>query len=271
MKTNKIAKILTALLAGTMVLSSASCGENSKPAPESAFEIELKRNDSAVGICGYKGNAKNLIIPATIQGLPVVGINLMLYDEPTGKSNTISLVIPEGVEYVDIYNAKNLKSVTLPSTLKVIAMSNCSKLENIDIPEGVEIIRSFKNTPLKAIKLPESLKYIRTNAFEDTKIKTVTLPRGLKYIGRGAFDPCDELEEINIPENWSYFMAFYDDSYHDYLKREYEYLIFSGQKINESVACQKTIKQLVKLCSSPTKKDREEFDRFCEELNYYHW
>ena len=99
MKTAKRFAMLAGLALALMaVLSFTGCskkGEIAKVAPESDFEFKLSDDGTFIELTEYKGNAKNLVIPETIQGLPVEVIN--------GFSEN-----------------KKIKSVVIPSSAKVI-------------------------------------------------------------------------------------------------------------------------------------------------------
>ena len=75
MKTAKRFAMLAGLALALMaVLSFTGCSkkdEIAKAAPESDFEFELSDDGTFIAITMYKGNAKNLVIPETIQGVPV--------------------------------------------------------------------------------------------------------------------------------------------------------------------------------------------------------
>lgn len=272
MKTTKtIARIAGVVLAGMMALSFASCNEKKggtaaagadgltkeqakllkeKPAAEADFEIELSYDGSYVKITGYKGKGvKTLVYPATIEGMPVKEIS------SDQNKKVKAMVIPEGVEYVSVWDYVNLETVVLPSTIKGIGrFGRCPKLSNINLPEG--------------------LVAIDRDAFCETALKSVTLPKSLKVLGGGAFRECDELSEINIPDGLSvlglteaatgslmYFngtLELYeaggDVSGSDFSS------FFYGKKINESVALQKLLKEnkTVKI-KSMSKYDRKPY------------
>ncbi len=253
MKTTKtIARIAGVVLAGMMAFSLASCKEKNggtvaagadgltkaqakllkeKPAAEADFEIELSEDGSFVTITKYKGKGvKTLVCPATIQGLPVKAFTNL----DDGNKQVKAMVIPEGVEYVRIWDYDNLETVVLPSTIKGIGrFGRCPKLSNINLPEGLVAIDQ--------------------DAFRETALKSVTLPKSLKVLGDGAFKECDELSEINIPDGLSVFgdfgsllyingiLALYD-SRNDLNESDFS-KFFYGKKINESVALQKLLKE----------------------------
>ena len=95
MKTAKRFAMLAGLALALMaVLSFTGCnkkGGTAKAAPESDFKFQLSEDGNFIRITEYKGNAKNLVIPETIQGLPVEVITGFY-----GNNNIKSVVIPDG-------------------------------------------------------------------------------------------------------------------------------------------------------------------------------
>ena len=215
MKTAKRFAMLAGLALALMaVLSFAGCngkGGIAKAAPESDFEFELSDDGTFIALTKYKSNAKNLVIPETIQGLPVE----VIY----------------GFE-----KNKNIKSVVIPSSAKVIrggAFTMCLSLEKVTLPEG--------------------LLYIEGLAFSQTGLASVTLPKSLEYLDFLAFTNCDNLSEINIPDDAAFLVKNATECA-VFLSEEYGFSdeqiamsgeeIFSGSKINESVALQKKLKEI---------------------------
>ena len=214
MKTAKRFAMLAGLALALMaVLSFTGCskkGEIAKAAPESDFEFVLSEDGTFIAITKYKGNAKNLVIPETIQGLPVEVIN--------GFSEN-----------------KKIKSVVIPSSAKVIqapGFSYCDSLEKVTLPEG--------------------LLYIQVGTFGHTGLTSVTLPKSLEYLG-SAFLSCNNLTEINIPDDAAFLLknatevaVFLSEEkgWTDEIFAVSGEEIFSGSKINESVALQKELREI---------------------------
>ena len=236
MKTAKRFAMLAGLALALMVVPSfAGCskkGETAKAAPESDFEFRLSKDGNFIGITKYKGNAKNLVIPETIQGLPVEVIG----------GFTVN---------------KNIKSVVIPSSVKVIresAFSYCESLENVTLPEELFYIgkKAFSNcVSLKMVTLPEKLFVIELDAFRNTGLTSVTLPKGLEYLCE-AFRECNNLAEINIPDDAAFLLknatecveALKEDGWKEHLFTATGNSIFSGSIINESVALQKKLREI---------------------------
>jgi hypothetical protein len=174
--------------------SSSKTTKATKPtvAPASDFKYQLTADRKGVRILAYTGNASILIIPATIEDMPVVEMGdpaeelpypLIIYEGFT------EIVLPESVTRIAPYafTKTSLTKVTLPKGLKEIpdnAFMSCRRLETINLPDSIE--------------------KIGVDAFyECNNLKTVNLPTSLKEIGRGAFNGCGELNNLSIPDSLS--------------------------------------------------------------------
>ncbi|MDR2186233.1 MAG: leucine-rich repeat domain-containing protein [Treponema sp.] len=106
----------------------AACG-NSKPNPAEDFGAE--GGEGAGTISGYSGKRKNVVIPAEIDGEPVMAVEAYAFAD---NADITSVVIPEGVTSIGDFafaNCTALKSVTLPASLKIIgdgAFLHCARL-----------------------------------------------------------------------------------------------------------------------------------------------
>lgn len=240
MKTAKRFAMLAGLALALMVVPSfAGCskkGETAKAAPESDFEFRLSKDGNFIRITKYKGNAKNLVIPETIQGLPVEVISGFLGN-------------------------KKIKSVVIPSSVKVIqelAFARCESLEKVTLPEELFVIgkSAFSNcVSLKMVTLPEKLFVIEADAFRNTGLTSVTLPKGLEYLETDAFKECNNLAEINIPDDAAFLLKNATEcveALKEYYKSKQWTIsftdtgdeIFSGSIIDESVALQKKLREI---------------------------
>lgn len=217
MKTAKRFAILAGLALALMaVLSFAGCngkGGIAKVAPESDFEFELSDDGTFIAITKYKGNAKNLVIPETIQGVPVEVIN--------------------GFE-----ENENIKSVVIPSSVKVIERSafiDCASLEKVTLPEGLLYIGSvaFGGTGLTSVTLPKSLECLGSSAFfYCDNLAEINIPDDAAFLLKNATE-CT----LFCSEEYGYTDT-------DTRVAEAAEEIFKGSKINESVALQKKLKEI---------------------------
>ena len=262
MKTAKRFAMLAGLALALMaVLSFAGCNgkdEIAKVAPESDFEFELSDDGTFIKLTRYNGNAKHLVIPETIQGVPVEVID-MFFGRPGGDNKMKSVVIPSSVKVIG-YGAFNgyesLEEVTLPEKLLWIG---------IDAFKGCE--------SLEKVTLPEELFYIGSDAFAYTGLTSVTLPKGLEFLDSDAFANCNNLAEINIPDDAAFLLknatecAEVLDKY--YYEEEFTITgdnIFYGSIIDKSVALQKKLKEIKCIKSEYADKHYSKFKEIEKEV-----
>jgi len=171
----------------------SSAKSNAKAAPASDFKYELTDDKKGVRIKAYTGNAPILIIPATIEDLPVMEIgdpkNTQVIYPIIVYEALRELVLPESVTAIAnaAFRENYLTKVTFPKGLKKIperAFMACRLLETINLPDGIEVI--------------EATAFLACN-----NLKTINLPTGLKEIGGEAFNGCEELNNLIIPDSLS--------------------------------------------------------------------
>ncbi|MCL2507676.1 MAG: leucine-rich repeat domain-containing protein [Oscillospiraceae bacterium] len=120
-----------------------------------------------------------------------------------------SVVIPEGVEYIDAFAFRSsaVTSVTIPSTVKVLggsAFQQCGDLTAISIPEALESIGnscfySCAKLELSGPVLPATLHTLGNQAFYGcAALKQMTIPEGITAIGDYTFSGCSGLESITV-------------------------------------------------------------------------
>ena len=179
------------------------------------FEVKkgsLSDEVDAVVITKYIGNARNVIIPSSIEGFPV----MKLGDEVFQYSNVVSVVIPDSVISIDSRNSiggsgcfkgcKFLQKVVLSKNITSIpyyCFSECKALKTITLPEGITEIEfaAFSKSGLESIDFPSSLRQIGFSAFSDSNLKTITLVGGEDekiYIDGYAFSECKALTSVTL-------------------------------------------------------------------------
>ena len=153
------------------------------PAIHAAGDFEF---DEGTGtITRYVGNDTEPVIPALIDGVPVVAIGeeVFRYGATAGINfQLVSVALPEGLQRIgkNAFNNSGLSSVDLPSTL-------------LEIEEG-----GFANNPLTSIELPEGLTTLGHAAFWDCALTTVSLPSTLHSMGSAAFG-LNSLTSVTLP------------------------------------------------------------------------
>lgn len=226
------------------------------PAPVSALEQDgfvYTIADDAVTITGYSGTEANIVIPAEIDGKPVVAIGNYAF-----SSKVISTVdIPDSVRSIGrsaFSSCTGLVSVDFPAkldTLGPLAFYGCSHLGQEDdlstvpviLPPGLKKIEDSTFSMcqnLMDVSIPEGVTSIGQHAFYKCRLYRIILPDTLIRIDFEAFRDNKSLSAINIPDNVSYIGrdAFYQTPWLDGATAEWvivgqgQLLKYSGSAVN---------------------------------------
>jgi hypothetical protein len=119
--------------------NSPRASSKGKECPEKDFEVSI--SGDGCWITKYVGNSKRVIVPASIEGKPVVGISRNAFE---GNSKIQEVVLPDNLKAIDAG-----------------AFRGCSKLSKVNIPPSVtQIINwAFMGTALKELHIPASVTY----------------------------------------------------------------------------------------------------------------
>lgn len=171
--------------------------------------------DKTVEITYYYGSGRNVVIPSTILGYPVVKIGGHSFD---GLSNLTSISIPSSVTEIGtaaFTHCYNLSSITVDENNTVYdSRDNCNAIiktssntliagcKNTIIPNGITVIgeEAFGGASgLTNIKIPNSVKAIEQYAFLDCSgLESIILPN-ISKIDSETFSYCTNLKSITIP------------------------------------------------------------------------
>ncbi len=93
-------------------------------------------------ITAYKGEDENLVVPASVDGVPTPIIN---WQTINGAKKAVTLTLEEGITQIRSNNiaSLNITQLTLPSTLEVIANNNIyqtDKLTEVAVPAAVSYV-----------------------------------------------------------------------------------------------------------------------------------
>jgi hypothetical protein len=153
-------------------------------AQSAGFEL-LQNRFGGVTITAYRGNEKQVVIPQTIDGLPVTVIgNKAFY-------------------------RRDLESVTIPDTVRTIeplAFAE-NRLDSV-LLEGCVFIgyEAFAGNQLTSVLLSEQLASIGPRAFFNNKLTSITIYSRITNIGRDAFTG-NPLVSITMGDNRNIFTS----------------------------------------------------------------
>lgn len=191
--------------------------------------------DGEVIITEYTGNERDLIIPASIDDMPVVTI----YSGAFLHCDSIkSVVIPDSVVRIDglaFNQCENLERVTLGSGVQEIDFSPFSHCDKITYNEyengyylgndqnpylalvhakhsGIESLTIHPDTriicgnamegctSLSELTIPQSVTYIGSYAMERTALQSIYIPETVVSMGSYVFNQCNSLSEIAVSD-----------------------------------------------------------------------
>ena len=148
-------------------------------------------NDGRASITGYTGNDTAVVIPSTLDGLPVDTIAASAFSGRT-----------------------DLKSITLPDSITSIghdAFFGCTGLTSINIPDGVTRIgwQAFSYcSNLTDLDLPSALASIETGTFSAcTGLTSITIPARVASIDSLAFQGCTRLVTIAVEAGSKHYIS----------------------------------------------------------------
>lgn len=145
--------------------------------------VKLKENYYRAALDGsYKGNSKNILIPASINGENIVDI------------------------YQEVFEEKNLSAVKFEAGNQIEKIHKeafrSNNLKNIEFSETIQEIHwsAFRDNNLTEIHLPSSIKKIEGSAFNGNELDKITVDSTEINIGDNAFGN-DRTEEFKSAYN----------------------------------------------------------------------
>jgi hypothetical protein len=191
---------------------------------EADFTVGLTEDGEGVVIKQYNGQAIQVRIPATIQGMPVKEIGNQAFGrgggnirpEWHGAIEITSVIIPNGITTIGqtaFCQQKKLTNITIPNTVTSIGKETfygCTALVSITIPNSVTRIGdgAFEEcSNLESITIPDNVTSIGDRAFARAGLKSIAWPASVTkiqanntYGQMGMFTWCRNLQTMVIPE-----------------------------------------------------------------------
>ena len=189
-------------------------------------DFEYKVTDNTVTITKYTGSGGAVVIPETIDSMPVVAIEGSSVGQPSyygafqGCTGLTSITIPSTVKIIgyNSFHSTGLASVTIPYSVTSIggyAFHNCSSLTSVSIGSGVASIGDeafYDCSNLTSLDIaPGNPVYTSQDGVLYNKAMTkliqypsgksgaFAIPNGVTSIGDVAFYKCTRLPSVTIP------------------------------------------------------------------------
>lgn len=169
-------------------------------------------SDSTAKVTGWEHKSTNLSIPSTLKLKgkirKVVAIAPRAFAKDDQGSIT-DIVLPKYLVEIgeDAFRGSYIASVEMPNTVKrlgVHAFADCKNLKNVTLSSSLTLIPmgAFSGCEaLEELQVPASVKKIADLAFEASGLKEMELPMGVEMVGAGAFFNCQQLEKLAFPNS----------------------------------------------------------------------
>ena len=169
-------------------------------------------SDSTAKVTGWEHKSTNLSIPSTLKLKgkirKVVAIAPRAFAKDDQGSIT-DIVLPKYLVEIgeDAFRGSDIASVEMPNTVKrlgVHAFADCKNLKNVTLSSSLTLIPmgAFSGCEaLEELQVPASVKKISDLAFEASGLKEMELPMGVEMVGAGAFFNCQQLEKLAFPNS----------------------------------------------------------------------
>lgn len=188
--------------------SAAALAAAPTPSPYKTVDgLLLDRVDGGYAVAGHQGDAVEVIIPAQVDGVPVVGIQDHAFAE---FNDLMGITIPESITSIGEYaffGCYNLADISIPAGVAAIgdaAFAGIASSARITVAEGnavfaVEdgilfdkqqnkLLWVRPDRPATGYRIPESTAAVGAYAFYECRnLSDITIPGSVTSIGEGAF------------------------------------------------------------------------------------
>ena len=170
-------------------------------------------SDGTAVLTGYDGTLTELILPDTVNGLPLVGIADQAFDNEPALTTLRCGANITRIGNEAFYGCAALESVEIPVTVTDIgyyAFEGTSWLSGQTedyILAGDGILLKYQGNAAHAV-IPDSVKVLSDAFFQNETLYEVTIGANVERLGPYAFAYCSNLRAVNFNET----LAVIDDS-----------------------------------------------------------
>lgn len=169
-------------------------------------------SDSTAKVTGWEHKSTNLSIPSTLKFKGKIRKVVAIAPRAFAKDDQgaiTDIVLPKYLVEIgeDAFRGSDIASVEMPNTVKrlgVHAFADCKNLKNVTLSSSLTLIPmgAFSGCEaLEELQVPASVKKIADLAFEASGLKEMELPMGVEMVGAGAFFNCQQLEKLAFPNS----------------------------------------------------------------------
>lgn len=169
-------------------------------------------SDSTAKVTGWEHKSTNLSIPSTLKMKGKIRKVVAIAPRAFAKDDLgaiTDIVLPKYLVEIgeDAFRGSDIASVEMPNTVKrlgVHAFADCKNLKNVTLSSSLTLIPmgAFSGCEaLEELQVPASVKKIADLAFEASGLKEMELPMGVEMVGAGAFFNCQQLEKLAFPNS----------------------------------------------------------------------
>ena len=165
------------------------------------YDTFEKDGERVIRLIRYKGERTDVVIPDTIDGLPVRILLGVTAQNDNGYTGVVQ----------GVFEDTDIESVYIPSSVSSLGLgtfAHCTKLEQVEFAKGCGITSLntsvFEScTALTRVDLSPLTKLKGTYySFRDcTSLKEIIFPEGMTIIGEGSFLNCSALQSLYLPDS----------------------------------------------------------------------
>jgi len=209
----RAAAIFSLLILGFSQNVAASSADATIEADGLTYEVRVDNTLNVIG-CTTACSAKDLVIPATVQSMPVVGVSPQAL---ANKRLSGSLTLPDSLTYLgqQAFFGNKLTSVILPETPKnpIVLWESIfsnNKITSFTSPSWLTTLPRWfmADNPLETLTLSDAVTNIGDYAFQNTDLTSLVIPASLQIIGLESFSNAERGIDITNDRGPSFAKYF---------------------------------------------------------------